>query len=166
VERECPEFGNLFNNLQFSALQLAIEHAGRQPFIWLEQDSIPLSTGWASVISAEYKEAGKQFMLSSDTYPPHDLVGGIGVYGSDSHWLLPKWIEHHGWDRWMIDNLPDLIHRTPVIQHNYCKWDYELKKCGRKWMFPMDAKIIRPDAVIFHSDPSQSLLSCFSHVAA
>lgn len=109
------------NNAAFHQAALAMRG---KPFCWLEPDSIPLQKGWLKAISQEYKRAGKPFMLSSDSNPPHDLVGGIGVYGPDSWWLIPKTYKFGAWDLWIITHLRPLIHFSPLIQHSYgIPWD-------------------------------------------
>ena len=61
------------------ALQQAFNAMGDEPFIWLEPDSIPLKAGWIAAIEAKYNKLGKHIKLTSDTNPPHDIVGGIVV---------------------------------------------------------------------------------------
>jgi len=140
-----------------ATFHLAANHFKGKPFFWMEPDAIPLSHGWLAKIDATYSKAGKEFLLSSDSHPPHDLVGGIGVYGPDSHWLLPKYFSYQAWDGWMIKHLPDLIAQTPLIQHRYAIY----RPSGgieRRLTFPKDKALLRQDAVIFHSDPDQTLI--------
>ena len=128
-----------------------------EAFIWMEPDSIPLKAGWAKKLAAEFKRCGKPILISSDTNPPHDLVGGIGVYGEETRWLIPGRIAEGGFDGWMVKHLAPLVARTPLIQHSYgvytARGDME-----RRHAFPKDSGILRPGAVIFHADPSQSLI--------
>lgn len=147
-------------NLAAHTLNYAAKAMNRKPFIWLENDSIPLKAGWAEALTKEYLKAGKEFMLSSDSNPPHDLVGGIGIYGPDTHWLIPRKFREWGWDRWMIKHLAPLIHRTPLIQHSYGIYD-RAGRASNRHRFPRDLKIIRPDAMIFHANPSQDILYLF-----
>lgn len=79
------------------------------PFGWLEPDSIPIKAGWATELTREYYRLGKPFMLSADSHPPHDLVGGIGIYGSNTRSIIPRTIDSGGFDGWMIKNIDDLI---------------------------------------------------------
>jgi hypothetical protein len=79
-ERPYP----IYNNDAFH--QAAVEMKGR-PFIWMEPDAIPRKEGWIYSLTKAYLESGKEFLLSSDVNPPFDLVGGIGVYGSNTHWF-------------------------------------------------------------------------------
>lgn len=135
-----------------------------QPFIWLEHDSVPLKAGWVKTLSDEYERLGKPFMLSSDSNPPFDLVGGIGVYSGDTSWMVPTQIKEregiihiaHGWDAWMVTHMPELISRTPLIQHSYGVYE---KGIASKHQFPRDAKMLRKDAVIFHRDSDHTLLT-------
>jgi len=136
------------------ALQQAFAVMGSKPFIWMEPDSIPLKKGWASSIEKEYYSLGKDIMISSDTHPPHDLVGGIGVYGGLAGKLIPAGISNEGWDGWMIKNIKPLISFTPLIQHSY--GDYS-RGC-QPHMFPRDNRMIRSNSVIFHRDKFQGLI--------
>lgn len=137
------------------ALQQAFNYMGDTPFIWLEPDSIPLRIGWAGILAREYHRLGSDIMLSSDTHPPHDLVGGIGVYGKLARKLIPAGIKADGWDGWMIKNIKPLISFTPLIQHTYACYDGG--KC-EPHIFPRDRHLLRKDAVIFHRDKFQGLI--------
>ena len=138
------------------ALQQAFNAMGDTPFIWLEPDSIPLKEGWVDALEKEYHKLGKHIMLSSDTHPPHDLIGGIGVYGGLARKLIPAGIKADGWDGWTIKNIKPLVAFTPIIQHTY--GDYSKGGCDQH-IFPRDNHLIRDDAVIFHRDKQQSLIS-------
>jgi hypothetical protein len=125
--------------------------------MWLEPDSIPLKAGWLTALTEEYEKAGKPYMLSSDSNPPHDPVGGIGIYGPDTHWMIPDFFPRNGWDLWMLKHLSYAIHRTPLIQHTYGSYDAAGIATAPR---PRNGKIvIREDAVIFHRDPYQDLMS-------
>lgn len=138
------------------ALQQAFNAMGDEPFIWLEPDSIPLKKGWTVALEFEYKKLGKHIMLSSDSNPPHDIVGGIGVYGGLARKLIPIGIKRDGWDGWTIKHIKPLVAFTPLIQHTYGK--YEKGICSEH-LFPRDRRIIRSNAVIFHRDKRQGLIS-------
>jgi hypothetical protein len=130
----------------------------KQPFFWLEPDSIPLKRGWLKTIEDEYVGLGKPYLLSSDSNPPHDLIGGIGVYGPDTYWQIPvaftniKW----SWDLWMIKQIPNLVARTNLIQHSYGLYDSQGIACPHR--FPRDENIIRNGSVVFHRDSKQDLI--------
>jgi hypothetical protein len=128
----------------------------KKPFIWLEPDSIPLKTGWARTLTEEFYRQGKEMLVSSDQNPPYDLVGGIGVYGESTHWLVPKKMRFGGFDGWILRHISPLVGRTPLIQHSYSH--YEKDGPSRRHTFPKDKGILRGNAVIFHADPSQSLI--------
>ena len=138
------------------ALQQAFNVMGDTPFIWLEPDSIPLKAGWVDALEEEYNKLGKHIMLSSDSNPPHDIVGGIGVYGGLARKLIPAGIKRDGWDGWMIKHIKPLVSFTQLIQHTYGR--YENRRCS-ELIFPRDNHLIRDDAVIFHRDKQQSLIS-------
>lgn len=151
-----PKAGNF-------AFRVVLEKMRGRPFIWLENDSIPLKAGWAQALTDEYQKGKKEFMLSSDQNPPGDMIGGIGVYGRNAASIIPNAIvppntKWGAWDGWLIDNAPEMLHRTPLIQHSYAIYDAggALLEFHR---FPRDAGILRPTALIFHADKHQDLLS-------
>ena len=151
---EADENGEEYPHRNNTAFHKAA--ARKKPFIWLEPDSIPLKAGWAKILTDEFERSGKEMMISSDHNPPHDMVGGIGVYGENTHWLVPKSMRFGGFDGWIIRHINPLVARTPSIQHSY--QSYKEGVC-RKHSFPKDSRILRKGAVIFHADPSQSLLT-------
>jgi len=136
------------------ALQQAFNAMGSEPFAWLEPDSIPLKVGWLYALEREYTKLGKSIMLSSDSNPPHDMVGGIGVYGGIARKLIPKGIERDGWDGWIIKNIKPLVSFTNLIQHSYGDYTNGLNP----HIFPRDRNMIRSESVIFHRDKFQGLI--------
>jgi hypothetical protein len=109
-------------------------------------------------IEQEYIRSGKEFMLTSDYNPPFDLIGGIGVYGTSTRWLVPKDIpeKNWGWDTWLVNHVPHLIHQTPLIQHSYGIYDdFGIAAPHR---FPRDQSMLRPDALVFHRDKHQDII--------
>lgn len=124
------------------------EMAGK-PFFWLEADSIPIRAGWLAAIEAEWKEG---ILWTTDSQPPHDLCTGIGVYGPEILEHLPNEpIGKVGFDGYIHQHLSAMIHKTPLIQHSYAR--YEGGE-ARLWRHPKP----RPDAVIFHKDQYQDLI--------
>ena len=145
------------------ALRTAAEAIGDEPFFWLEPDCAPLQKGWLNKIRAEYILSGKEFMLSSDCHPPHDLIGGIGVYGASTRWLIPKDVPEYGWgwDTWMDNHIPHAIHKTPLIQHSY--GIYNKEGIADPHRFPRDKSIIRDNALVFHRDKDQEIIKYLSN---
>jgi hypothetical protein len=142
------------------ALREAADYMAGEPFFWLEPDAIPLKAGWLKEAEKEYFCSGKEFMISSDENPPHDMVGGIGIYGPSTRWLIPKHIDGNfkgqGWDGWMIKSIPHTIHRTPLIQHSYGLYHMGQVETHR---FPRDIEMIREKSIIFHRDKYQDLIN-------
>jgi hypothetical protein len=131
-----------------------------EPFFWLEPDSIPLCAGWLKKIESVYQDCHKQFMLSSDKNVPHDLIGGIGVYGPRTFEIVPKIIDGdmhgHGWDMYILKKQPNMVCWSPLIQHSYGIYnDHGIAEPHR---FPRDRSMIRNDAVIFHRDKYQDII--------
>lgn len=142
--------GASFASLQASGLRYCAKAMGRKPFFWMEPDSVPLKPGWLQSLNEEYDRQKKPFLISSDTHPPHDLVGGIGFYSEDTSWMIPDRYEIAGWDLWMVRNIPELIGRTPLIQHSYGAYDE--RGVARARLFPSESGMIRKDALIMHRD--------------
>lgn len=145
-----------YDRLCAYSLHVAALAMNRKPFIWLEADSIPIKAGWAKALTDEYYRLGKPFMISGDSHPPGDLVGGIGVYGEDTSWFIPYVFTKHGWDRWLIEKAKPMVSFTSLIQHKY--GHYEGMHKVRDMEFPRDNATIRDDTVIFHRDPAQTLI--------
>lgn len=153
---------NTFFSLQaFSLHREALLMKGNS-FIHLEPDSIPLKPGWVKILSDAYEAQDRPYLWSSDTHPPGDLVGGIGIYGPNCAKEIPFEFEYGGWDGWMDRNIPEKIFRTPLVQHKY--GIYEGIQKTRNISFPRDNSLLRPEAVIFHSDPGQTLMNPRKHL--
>lgn len=150
---QYPE--NAFHSRQAFGLHHAAQEVGGRPFIWMEADSIPLKPDWADLLSEAYSRCGSKFLISSDSHPPFDLVGGIGVYCAETEWLVPCHYPRSSWDMWLIEAVPHLVARTGLIQHSYGIYDATGHAVEHR--FPRDSGILRPDAVIFHRDPKQDL---------
>lgn len=136
------------------ALHQAFSVMKDKPFVWLEPDSIPLKKNWIKDLEVEYINLGKPIMLSSDSNPPHDMIGGIGIYGGIARKLIPVGIQKIGWDGWIINHIKPLVSFTDLIQHSY--GDYS-RGCNPH-IFPRDLKMIRSTSLIFHRDKFQGLI--------
>ena len=137
-EPQYPD--NRFHSLQSYGLHRAAEEISG-PFIWLEADAIPLKPDWALILSEEYERCGKKFLLSSDSNPPFDMIGGIGCYPKETEWLVPYQFEKSGWDLWLLEAVPHLIARTPLIQHSF--GIYNNLGFAVEHRFPRDNKMLR-----------------------
>ncbi len=127
------------------------------PFLWLEVDSVPFRPGWLKAISDEYFAADKLFLLPSLVGAPGcDFASGIGVYPPNAYRIIPTTFTHQAWDGWIYKHMMHAVHFSRAIQHSYAH--VEDGKSTRKHSFPEDNDILRPDAYIFHADPTQSLL--------
>lgn len=157
VVLEAPECTNLpYPKCNDASFHFAAATYKGKPFLWMEPDAIPLKTGWLESLSNEYKLSGKECMLSSDSNPPHDLVGGIGIYGPNTHWLIPKSFQVGAWDNWVFKHLKSVTHFTPLIQHSYGRY---FDGHASPLRFPKDQIILRPAALLFHRDKFQDLIT-------
>lgn len=156
VDGPCANPANVHGCRAAESLRLGAKSAGAAAMLWMECDSIPRRKGWLKALTDEYIKGGKPFMLSSDKQR-FDLVGGIGVYDcAKTLELIPTCYESNSWDLWMIQNIPELIHKTDKIQHSYAVYDRNGRLAHHK--FPRDNYILREDAYIFHADKDQSLM--------
>lgn len=131
-----------------------------KPFVWLEADSIPVKAGWLKALSDEWgvaKGFGKSIVWTTDTHPPHDLCTGIGVYGPEAYKLVPEGLSNDGFDGYIAKNHFDKVHKTPLIQHSYGVYD------GKGNATLHRSPKVRDDAVIFHKDQFQDLISVEKH---
>jgi hypothetical protein len=135
--------------------QAVVEMRGK-PFIWMEPDAIPRKEGWIHSLTRAYLESGKEFLLSSDVNPPFDLAGGIGVYGPNTHWLIPETIPSQVWYTWIAKHLKPLTAFTSLIQHTYANYDEHGITSPHR--FPQDNHLLRSNAVLFHADKFQQLI--------
>jgi hypothetical protein len=149
VEKPCPDR----NNSAFH--QAAIAMKG-QPFIWLETDTIPRKPGWVQTLTTVYYANQKEFLLSSDLIEKTTRSGAAGVYGPNSHWLIPENTSPQPWDAWMVKHLSPLSAFTPLIQYNPGPENQNGVPGHR---FPQESDILRSDAVLFQSDRFQELIT-------
>ena len=130
----------------------------KEPFLWLEQDSIPLTKDWLTKIKDRWEECSADTMclISTDRQTPHDLMGGIGVYRPEVGDHIPPVLLTRGFDEHIVNKTGLKIERTGLIQHSYGNYDIDGNAHPHK--FPRDSWILRESSVIFHSDKTQSLI--------
>lgn len=71
-------------NRLFKAAALHIQKHFKQPFVWLEPDSVPVGSQWLSNLSEAYDEQPKRYMgsiMGKEDAPKH--FGRVGVYPVD-----------------------------------------------------------------------------------
>jgi hypothetical protein len=127
-------------------------------FMWLEADSIPLKAGWLAAITEEYQRVGKPYLMPDlSATDEWDVASAIAVYPPNYLDILPPVPDRPPWfDLWILDHHPEVIGLTKIIQHRYGV--YHGNRVERRHEFPKDTHIIHPDAVIFHADPTQSII--------
>ncbi len=139
----------------------AVRYAGdiiKGPWLYMEADSIPLKAGFLRNITEEYYEMGKLFMLPSlEGCPTHDVAAAIGVWPANLREYLPKNFNCPPWfDLQIYVNHKENLHLTKQILHRY--GEYQGHRVLRRYEFPKDKHILTPEAVIFHADPTQSII--------
>lgn len=139
--------------------ELAVRYAGQlfdHPWIYLEADSIPIKPGWRAAISEEYSRAGKPWMLPDLSFADEgDVASAIGVFPPNAHRYFSDNLGPPFFDL-VIYNQPELVHFTRLVQHRY--GFYESGRLLRRPEFPRDRQWLRPEAMIFHADPTQSII--------
>lgn len=136
----------------------------RQPFLWWEQDAIPLKQGWLSALKSEYEKSGKAFIGARSLLGmPH--LSGVAVYPFNVS-IAVNQIQmnpHIPFDiaggKLVLDNAKI----TPLIQH---VWSW--KGNGKDDPAPVftgkdDLDRIDKEAVIFHRCKDGSLVSLLSN---
>lgn len=152
---------NAQGNIPYASFRLVADMAGKEPFGWLEHDSIPLTPDWHKKLAEAYTEArkkGKRYLLPHVAGWP-DHASGIGIYPEDV--ALPEYFPVHSWDWWIYTYRKDEIEFTDLIQHSYGVYGN-----GRPWPKPRGHKFygipsiaVSERAVLFHRDPEQHLVS-------
>lgn len=132
-----------------------------QPWFWLEPDAVPLVPEWLDWIEAEYKRAGKPFLLDKVVTPTSTHNSGTGVY--------PPRVRDYTHQLWNLSNVPwdvffandftpHTMHTTLIHDKFYAVWDDP--KSGEP-TFPDAASLaqIESGAVIFHRNKDGSLIA-------
>ena len=97
----------------------------RGPVLYLEPDAWPCAPNWYEILVEEYRRQGEPgAMVSASVHPPHDMVGGIGIYDASKLPIGASYDEFRqkiragaAFDEW-IGGLPE-TKRTPLIRHSY-----------------------------------------------
>lgn len=142
---------------------LHISKAYREPWLWWEQDAIPIKSGWLNSLHDAYLAGGKPFLGTSGAKmhtAQQDHLNGIAIYPPD-------------WQRWspesmlFSDALPfdvcggwrvmQQATLTPLIQH---VWSWSNDPGGEPCSFPDRSWVahIRRQAVLFHRCKDGSLI--------
>ncbi len=155
-----PHKGGVGGNLTFG---WALRELYNTPFFWLETDSIPLYPGTFYKIYKEWLASGKLFSLPDlSSVSRHDVASGVGIYPAKTGDMIPIYdkltrLPFMGWDDWIYRNLTKDIHFTRLIQHDFAV--YSENRLERRHAFPRDLLILDAQALMFHSDPTQSLMT-------
>jgi hypothetical protein len=107
-------------NFMFKRSARRVKNNEKEPFLWLEPDSIPIKAGWIDKIQFEYQENGKLWMGDRCEALPEvkEYMSGIGVYHQDAFNMLPlTTCERAPWDIVSHDAMSGNIHFCQTIQH-------------------------------------------------
>jgi hypothetical protein len=132
-------------------------------FFWMEPDAIPLKPDWKNKIEEEHWQKEKPFTLPSiEGLSKFDHASGIGIYPPNVAEFVPREKLPHpyaAFDYWLYSKFPHAINFTRLIQHSYGVYSQHRRKIVRRHSFPMDNALIRDDALLWHSDKNQDLIS-------
>ncbi len=141
-----------------------VDHFKMGPFLFLENDAVPLVPDWLNRIEDEYRACGKPFMgyLEYRTDPERRHMNGVGVY-VDVHDNAPSLLSaptpsdptmvgqnHMAWDWAGKDEVVPRMHVTRLIQFQYKKEDMLLQDESLAWL--------DPEAVLFHTCKNPRLI--------
>lgn len=161
-------------NWSFYCSSLYIAMTSREPYLFFEPDSCPLSEGWLEAIEQEYSTCGKQFMGSVlDTNMPDahtKYLNGVAVYpGVAMRYYDASMIDFlggggHAFDVAAAARVVPESHNTPLFYHFWgsdrttCPTFKATKPVGDLWnVFTLDN--IPKEAVLFHRNKDHTLLS-------
>jgi hypothetical protein len=131
----------------------------KEPFVWLEQDSIPLCADWLDQLQARWEKKAEKTLgiISTDYQSPFDMCGGIGIYDPRVRGLIPQGLLQEGFDGWLTRMKGAFLERTGLLQHSYAFYKKN-NDIESRHEFPRDNWILRETSVIFHSDKNQTLI--------
>lgn len=129
------------------------------PFLWLEADSIPLKSNFVEVVQMKWDAVQQDTLalMSTDYHSPYDLIGGIGVYLPASANYVPLGNDSDGFDTY-IARSRSRVSRTGVIQHFYGHYNSN-GSVNSVFDIDRDNFMLREDAVIFHADKNQTIIT-------
>lgn len=127
-----------------------------KPFIWIEADCVILKKNWAKTLSEEYEMVGKEYLYADLPQTGFDRFTGIGVQSPNAYHHAPDGYKTGGFDQFIVENYPQLVGKTNLIQHIY--GNYDANGQVTLLQFPTNIDLIREDAVIFHKSQFGDLL--------
>lgn len=134
----------------------------KEPWLWLEPDSVPTGKGWLNAVSSKYKEAqdaGKAFMGCDVNVSWCDRhMSGIAVYPGDvGQYTSQLWaLNNIAWDMFFKDDFLKSAYFTDLIQHVWWS-DPEIQK-QPTFSVRKDLELLDPNAVIFHRNKDLTLI--------
>lgn len=146
--------------------RLAAQWADRQkqPFMWVEPDSVPLCEGWLDKIEEAYTQCEKPFMGVLVTHQqaglPSPYLEGVAVYPPDCLEIMGNFRNDKSWTFGTAEKVVPLAYNTPLIQHVWGMQDISPTFAHRavKHTRVYRPEQIRKEAVIFHRVKDGSLI--------
>lgn len=131
-----------------------------QPWLWWEQDAVPLKKGWLLDIAADYTRCGKVFMGASHTTEHGPHLNGVAVYPSDVIVRFPDMALAVRGPFDVVGGGPLLAQAyiSPLFQHVW-SWDNATNGAPPPtFTTSTDLDRIKPEAVLFHRCKDDSLV--------
>lgn len=150
--------------VMFESCANQIEQCYKLPWLWLEPDCVPLAPGWAESLAGAYHRSPRRFLgvkVTPASGPVH--MAGPGIYPVDTFSSVKDALPSNAHFDLAISNyiLPRMVD-TPLIQHFWGKPDlaptFKQIKCSTDAENVLPLSFIRKEAVLFHRDPSGSLI--------
>lgn len=151
------------NHAWMHALQTVREKI-QKPWLWLEEDCVPLTSDWLDKIEEEYKkaDASKKAFMGAEVLRPSHRMSGIGVYPPMVVSYLTKIRlpdldqSNFAWDHFLASEIVPHTHFTRLIQNVYLT----SKDPDISPTFPTaeSLSILDTQAVLFHRCKDSTLI--------
>lgn len=146
---------------------VAFQHAAsfvygftRSPWLWWEQDAVPLRSGWMDEITSEYLASRRLFMGAKYMTPYGPHLNGVAVYPYNVPLIEPEMMMCRGAPFDLVGGKKVLSysHISPLFQH---VWSFEgSSNESPAPTFPNAEDLLKvdPKAVLFHRCKDDSLI--------
>ena len=158
-QKNSAEFGwpRNANEMFRCAAEYVARRQNQEPWLWCEVDAIPISEGWADLIEAEYRAAGKPVMGCLYQQPsPH--VNGVAVYPSYLRGINPFMVSATA--KPFDLTMPELVRKRAHITSGLIVRSLENPRENKPHTFPdlNSLSQIPAGCVLFHGNKDGTLI--------
>lgn len=158
-------------NYMFMMAGKQIHECYKTPWLWLEPDSVPMTSNWLYRLQIEYNEQPKRFMGSfiknggADPNAPMVTLSGVAVYPHDAIIALKPFCEGKAaFDMASAQYVLPRAYNSNLIHHHYGTMDkppvFKLAREDGDAENVVTPVFVRQDAVLFHRCKDGSLIDC------